>query len=132
MRPLYVCSGQSVQAVAPKPPEKVPMGHAAQAKMELAVAEALKVPGKHAVQEVAPGSAQEPSGQHMEDLAGLKVPFAQGAHVSTAAPAPYVFAGQGAQEKYCPLTAVYGVPGSQGKQLGTPATLPKPGVSPAT
>ena len=43
-----------------------------------------------------------------------------------------MFAGQGAQEKYCPLTAVNAVPGSQGKQLGTPATLLKPGVSPAT
>lgn len=87
MRPLYVCSGQSVQVVAPKPLDTDPMGHAAQARVEFAVAEALKVPGKHAVQEVAPGSAQEPSGQHTEDPGGLKVPFAQGVHVSAAAPA---------------------------------------------
>ena len=73
--------------------------------MEPAVAEALKVPGKHAVQEVAPGSAQEPSGQHTEDPGGLKVPFAQGAHASAAAPALYVFAGQLSQVKYCPLAA---------------------------
>lgn len=63
------------------------------------------MPGKHAVQDVAPGSAQEPSGQHTEEPGGLKVPFAQGAHESAAAPALYVLAGQGAQEKNCPLTA---------------------------
>ncbi len=90
------------------------------------------MPGKHAVQDVAPGSAQEPSGQQMEDPGGLKVPLGQGAHASAAGPALNVFAAQGAQEKNCPLTAAYAVPGSQAKQLGTPATLPKPGVSPTT
>lgn len=132
MRSLYVCSGQGVQAEAPKPLDTDPMGQKVQARMELATIESLKVPGRHAVQEVAPGSAQYPSGQHTEDPGGLKVPFGQGTHASAAEPALYVFAAQGVQEKSCPLTAVYAVPGSQGKQLGTPATLPKPGVSPAT
>ena len=132
VRPMNRPSGQGVQAVAPKLFDTDPMGHAVQARMEVAVAETLKVPGEHNVQEVAPGSAQEPSGQHTVEPGGLKVPFAQGTHVSAAAPALYVFAGQVLQEKNWPLTAVYAVPGSQAKQLGTPATLPKPGTSPAT
>lgn len=131
VRSEKVRRGQGEQAVAPKPVEIEPIGHAVQARMELAVAEVLKVPGKHCVQKVAPGSAQDPNGQHTVAPGGLKVPLAQGKQDSAAAFALYVFAGQLSQEKYCPLTAVYTLPGSQGKQLGTPATLPKPGVSPA-
>jgi hypothetical protein len=41
VRPLNLPSGQSVHAVAPKLLDTDPMGHAAHARMELAVAEAL-------------------------------------------------------------------------------------------
>jgi hypothetical protein len=106
VRPLNVRSGQGAQAVAPKPLDTEPMGHAWQKNTEFASAELLNVPGKQAVQEVAPESAQEPSGQQMEAPGGLKVPLAQGAQESEAALALYVFAGQVSQVKYWPLTAV--------------------------
>ena len=108
------------------------MGQSMQPNWELAVALPLMVPGRHCVQNVAPGSAEYPRGQHTVAPGGLNVPLAQGMHCSEAGPSLYVFAGQGSQEMGCPAPpAVYTVPGSQGKQLAMPATLPKPGVSPA-